>query len=179
MKASLQSVLFAELKLRILRFGSPNGKIFFATVHDTVVTVNWRRRKMKTWLSFTTIRLTRIKQLCNRKLKKVFTTTLQEKYNHLCNKVRSVTRYDFKAYVDSVTEDLCHYQRTLWNWINKLRCCRNPIPPIYHNNKPVTDDSAKASLFNQYFVSLFTKDLSSLPEVPPFCSGFTLVCNFL
>ena len=56
-----------------------------------------------------------------------------------------------------------------------MRCCRNPIPLIYHNNEPVTDDSATASLFNQYFVSVFTKeDLSSLPEVPPFCSGFTL-----
>ena len=56
-----------------------------------------------------------------------------------------------------------------------MRCCRHPIPFIYHNNEPVTDDSAKASLFNQHFVSVFTKeDLSSLPEVPPFCSGFTL-----
>ena len=36
-------------------------------------------------------------------------------------------------------------------------------------------NSTKSSLFNQYFVSVFTKeDLSSLPEVSPFCSGFTL-----
>ena len=72
---------------------------FFATVQDTVAKVNWRREKMKTWLSSTTIKLIKIKRLCYRKLKKVFTTTLQEKYNHLRNKVRSATRHDFKAYM--------------------------------------------------------------------------------
>jgi len=56
-----------------------------------------------------------------------------------------------------------------------LRCCRNPIPPIHHNDEVVTDDSTKASLFNKYFVSVFTKeDLSSLPNIPVFDSGFTL-----
>ena len=131
---------------------------------------------MKTWLSSTTIKLIRIKRLCYRKLKKVFTTTLQEKYNHLRNKVRSATRFDFKAYVDSVTEDLRHNQKTFWNWINKLRRCHNPIPPIYHSNESVTDDSAKASLFNQYLFLFSPKKIFLVYwNVPPFCSGF----NFL
>ena len=71
----------------------------------------------------------------------MFTTTLQTKYNQLRNKVRSATRHDFKAYVDSITNDLHQGQKAFWNWVHKLRCCRNPIPPIYHENKVVIDDS--------------------------------------
>ena len=60
-------------------------------------------------------------------------------------------------------------QKVFWKWVNKIRVCRNPIPPINHKHQIVTCDSAKASLFNQYFVSVFTKEvLSSFPSVPDF-----------
>ena len=122
----------------------------------------------------------RLKHLCYRKLKKLFSLLRQALYVSLHNKVRAATRFDFKAYVDSVTEDLLHRQKAFWKWINKLRACHNPIPPINHKDQIVTCDSAKASLFNQYFVSVFTKEvLSSFPSVPDFPTDdrFTFVNN--
>ena len=164
------------LKLIILICGGHIGKTyFFAAVHDTVSTVQWRRKKMKSWLSSNTIKLIRLKLLWYKTLKKMFTPFRQAKYNQLRNKVRSATRFDFKAYVDSVTENLHRGQKVFWNWISKIRSCRNPIPPIHHDGDVVINDSAKANLFNKYFVSVYTKeDLSHLPDTPSYCSNFSL-----
>ena len=151
--------------------------LFFAVINDTVPQVCWRRRRMKVWLSEATLYLVRLKRLCYRKLKKLFSPARQTQYNRLRNKVRAATRFDFMTYVDSITKDLHHRQKVFWSWINKIRACRNPIPPINHNDQVVTSDSTKANLFNQYFVSVFTKeDLSSLPDVPryPTSDSFTI-----
>ena len=150
--------------------------LFFAVVNDNVPQVRWRRRRMKTWLSEATLHLVRLKRLCYRKLKKLFSPIRQAQYNHLRNKVRAATRFDFRTYVNSVTEDLYHKQKVFWSWINRIRACCNPIPPINHKDQVVTSDPTKANLFNQYFVSVFTKeDLSSLPEGPryPTSDSFT------
>ena len=49
-----------------------------------------------------------------------------------------------------------------------IACC-NPIPPINQKDQIVTCDSAKAGLFNQYFVYVFNNEvLSSFPSVPDF-----------
>ena len=85
-------------------------------------------------------------------------------YNHLCNKVCAATRFNFKAYVDSVTDDC---QKVSWSCMNKIRAFRNPIPAVSHNDEVITSDSTKANLFNGYFISFFTEeDLSSLPDMP-------------
>ena len=129
---------------------------------------------MKSWLSSGTLQLIRLKRLCYKKLKKIFTPTIQAKYNHLRNKVRSATRLDFKTYADSITNNLYHGQKAFWNWINKFRCCRFPIPSLHHDGEVITDDYTKADLFNKYFVSVFTKEnLSNLPSTS-YCSDFYL-----
>jgi len=64
---------------------------FFAAVHDTFPQVCWQRRKMRGWLSEATMNLVRLKHLCYRKLKKLFSPTRQAKYNILCNKVQPYT----------------------------------------------------------------------------------------
>ena len=72
------------------------------------------------------------------------------------------------------TLDLYHKQKIFWNWINKIRGCRNPIPPINHKDQTVTCDSTKANLFNKYFISVFTKEdlsRSSLPSMPSYPAG--------
>ena len=87
----------------------------------------------------------------------------------------AATRFDFKAFVDLITD--CLHQRTkpFWNWINKIRACRNPILAINYKDQVVTSDSAKANIFNQYFVSVFTKeDVSNVPKRHlPTVAGFT------
>ena len=99
-------------------------------------------------------------------MKKFYSPSRQQQYNQLRNKVRAATRFDFKVFVDSITEKLHQSSKPFWNWINKIRACHNPIPAINDKDQVVTSDSAKANLFNQYFVSVFTKeDTSVLPKL--------------
>ena len=130
--------------------------LFFAMVNDTIPQAQWRRSKMKCWLSLSTLRLIRTKRLCYRRMKS--NPTLWAKYKLLRNKVRSMTRLDYKNYVDTITSNFQCSQKPFWSWINKLKACRSPIPPLVHNDNIITCDSAKAALFNDYFVSVFTEE---------------------
>ena len=140
--------------------------LFLAAVKDSVAQVHWRRKKMKNWLSEATQQLVRLKRLCYRKLKKFFSSSRQHQYNQLRNKVRAATRFDFKVFVHSITEGLHQNSKPFWNWINKIRACRNPLPAINHKDQVITSDTAKANLFNQYFTSIFTnEDIFGLPKL--------------
>jgi len=75
-------------------------------------------------------------------------------------------RRDHNDYVESITVNLHHSQKPFWNWINKVKGCRTPIPSLVCNGNVVTSDSIKATLFNDYFVSVFTQeDVSNLEEL--------------
>ena len=122
---------------------------------------------MKCWLSLPTLRLIWAKRLCYRRMK--IYATLWSKYKHLCNKVHSMTRCDYKSYVDTITGHLGCSKKPFWSWVNKLKACHSLIPLLVFNNVIITLDSAKADLFNNYFASplaeLFSKSLSD--EVLP------------
>ena len=47
--------------------------------------------------------------------------------------------------------------KQFWRWINTVKGYRNPIPPLRDCGNTITEDSDKASLFNKYFCSVFTK----------------------
>lgn len=111
---------------------------------------------MKCWLSLSTLRLIRAKRLCYQRMK--LNSTLWPRYKQLRNKVRSMTRKDYRNYVDTITSRLHHSEKPFWSWINKLKACRSPIPPLLHDDNVITSDSAKAAIFNDYFVSVFTKE---------------------
>ena len=100
---------------------------------------------MKCWLTLSTLRLIRAKRLCYRRMKS--NPSLWSRYKLWRNKVRSMTRTGYKNYMEP-----------FWNWINKLKACRSPIPPLVHNDSVITSDSDKAALFNDYFVSVFTAE---------------------
>ena len=57
-----------------------------------------------------------------------------------------------------------HQQKAFWSWISKLRACRSPIPPLLYNDNVITSDSDKAAIFNDCFVSVFTKERTINPE---------------
>ena len=122
---------------------------------------------MKNWLSEVTQQLIRLKRLCYRKSKKFFSFSCQHQYSQLRNKVRAATRFDFKAFVDSITEGLYQSSKPFWNQVNKIRACRNPLPTINHKDQVITSDTAKANLFYQSFTSVFTNEDISLQN-----SGF-------
>jgi len=91
---------------------------------------------------------------------------LWSKYKLLCNRVHSLTRRDYRDYVESITANLHHSQKPFWNWTNKVKRCHIPIPSLVCNGNIVTSDSIKATLFNDYFVSIFTQeDVSNLEEL--------------
>jgi len=70
------------------------------------------------------------------------------------------------CYVESITANLHHSQKPFWNWINKVKGCCTLIPSLVCNSNVVTSDSIKATLFNDYFVSVFTQeDVSNLEEL--------------
>jgi len=47
-----------------------------------------------------------------------------------------------------------------------VKGCHNPIPSLTHEDSLVTDDATKASIFNQYFHSMFTTEgYSDLPSL--------------
>jgi len=69
---------------------------------------------MKNWLSEAKQQLIRLKRLC-RKLKKFFSSSRQHQYNQLRNKVRVATRFDFKVFVDSITEGFHQSSKPFWN----------------------------------------------------------------
>jgi len=108
-------------------------------------------------------------------LQNFFSSSHQHQYNQLRNKVRAATRFDFKVFVDPITEGLHQSSKPFWNWINKIRACRNPLPTINHKNQVITSDTAKANLLNQYFRSVLTnEDISGLPKLKfPTIAGFT------
>lgn len=119
---------------------------------------------MKCWLSQSTLRLIRSKRLCYRRMKS--DTSLWPRYKCLRNEVRNLTRRDYKIYLESITNNLHHTQKPFWSWINKTRACRSPIPSLIHNDDVVSSDNTKAALFNDYFVSVFTKeDTSNLDDL--------------
>ena len=57
-------------------------------------------------------------------------------------------------------------QKCFWNWINKTRRCRHPIPLLTCNSSMLTTDYEKAHYYNDYFSSVFTtEDMSSLQSI--------------
>ena len=131
--------------------------LFFAAIDDVIPQVKWKRRKMKSWLSPSTIKLVWLKRLYYRKMKSN-PAAYTAKYKKLRNQVRAATRNDYSTYLDAITNDLCRNQKPFWNLLSKLDSCRHPIPVLKHYSDLVSSDFAKATLFNDYFVSVFTKE---------------------
>ena len=74
----------------------------------------------------------------------------------------------------------CHSNpRQFWQWINSLKGYRCPIPPLRDSRIVFTKDSDKATLFNRYFCSVFTKeDCSNLHTLTPGTSHLTIADTF-
>jgi len=107
--------------------------LFFVAVDDTILTVRWKKSKMKSWLSESTLKLIRSKCSCYKHMKA--DPSLWPKYKSLRNEVCNVTRRDYKTYVESITNDLLQTQKPFWSWLNKMKACRSPIPPITHDGR--------------------------------------------
>ena len=122
--------------------------LLLAAVSSHVPVVRWRRSEMKCWLSPQTIKLIKKKHLVYRRLKCHFSDYSLHHYKQLRNLVRHLTRVDYQAYADKISESLSYDQKAFWSWINKTKRCRHPVPPIFHDGSLLTSDTEKAQCFN-------------------------------
>jgi len=146
--------------------------LFFGAVNDVIPQVKWKRHKMKSWLSASTIKLIRLKKLFYKKMKSNPECYI-DKYKKLRNLVRNATRNYYSNHLESITNDLHRNQKP---FVNKSKSCHSPIPALRSGSTVTSSDSAKAGIFNDYFVSVFTSEDNSdlrdlrahLPNQPPF-----------
>jgi len=134
--------------------------------------VKWSRRKLKHWFSDSAIKLIHKKKALYCEYKHSGNPTTLNKYKHLSNLVRSKCRQDTIAHSNLVCKQSNANPKQFWRWINSV----NPIPALHNSGITVTKDSDKASLFNKYFCSVFTKeDTSNLDSLIPETSMPTII----
>lgn len=140
--------------------------LIFAAVNTDIPSVCWRRSKMKSWFSTTTIKVIRLKRIVYRKMKRLVSDPLIKKYRLLRNLVCKLTRKDYQACAEELSASLRFGQKQFRIWINKTKHCRHSVPPILYDDVLVVSDIDKAHHFNEYFSSVFTtEDASTLDSL--------------
>ena len=141
--------------------------LFFAAVNECVPRVQWKRRKMKHWFSSNTISFIHKKrQLYLLKKSRPDSTAVAIRYRKISNIVRYLTRYDTKHHTLNICSDYAKNPKRFWSWAKASKGYRDPIPTLNYNGSIVSEDTAKATCFNNYFSSVFTdEDTSSLSDL--------------
>ena len=99
-------------------------------------------------------------------MKRVGSDLLMAKYKAISNLVCSQTRKDTVARVANLSKSYFANSKKFWNFLNSINWRHHPIPPLKHNDSLVLDDSCKATIFNQFFHSVFTiEECSSLSDL--------------
>ena len=99
--------------------------LFLAAAHNSIPSVKWKRYKLKTWLSYETIKLTKKKRSLYRKFR--CDPSLRPKYNQLRNLVRKATRSDYAAYADRISHYFHSNTKLFWSWVNRKKAYRSPF----------------------------------------------------
>jgi len=151
--------------------------LFFSAVNYVIPTVRWKRQKMKHWFSDSTIRLIHKKKRLYREYKRSGNSTTLKKYKAVSNQVRTNCRNETIAHSNLVCQQSHSNPKQFWRWINSLKGYRSPIPPLHDScGNTITSDSDKATLFNDYFCSVFTKEnISNLDSLIPKPSHSTII----
>ena len=153
--------------------------LFFSAIDYVVPTIRWSRYKLKHWFSRDTIKLIHQKKTLYHEYKNSGNPTLLKKYRSHSNLVRMATRRDTARHSDIVSRQCHSNPKQFWQWINSLKGYRSPIPPLHDSGAVFVDDSDKATLFNNYFCSVFTKEnCSNLHTLTPEVSHPTIVDSF-
>ena len=77
------------------------------------------------------------------------------------NHVRSKCRQETPSHSNLLCQQSHTNPKQFWRWINTVKGYRNPIPPLHDSGNTITKDFDKATLFNRYFCSVFTKENTS------------------
>ena len=125
----------------------------------------WKQVKIKHWFTDETLCLIRVKRRLYRKMKRTNSDVSKSKYKAISNLVHSKTRLDTADYISALSSANA---KKFWNFVNSMKRIRQPPPPLNHSGAFISDDTEKASIFNEYFNLVFTTDdctdLSSLRQ---------------
>ena len=128
----------------------------------------WKQRKVKHWFSHDTISLIHKKRKLYKDMKSGRSSNATAKYCYISNLVRSKTRSEAKTKAISLSNCFRSATKKFWQWVTSVKRYRKSLPPLFDGNSSITDDRAKADVFNKYFYSVFTdEDCSNLDSLKP------------
>ena len=111
-----------------------------------------KRQRRKKWVSYRKSQLESDKLLYE-----------QENVNVIHSLSTAKAHYENKL-IDQIKED----PKRFWNYTRHFSRSSSTIDMLVHEGEKITDDSAKAKILNEYFISVLTQEpeiLGSLPEV--------------
>jgi len=108
----------------------------------------------------------RVKRRLYRQMKRSNSDVIKAKYKTISNLVRTKTRQDTAAYISTLSNSCTADAKKFWNFVNSVKNFFRPPPPLNHLGQFTSDNNEKASVFNDYFDSVFTtEDFSNLSSL--------------
>jgi len=79
------------------------------------------------------------------------------------------TRKLKSEYENSIARNMKSNPKTYWSYVNSKTKTKTSLPTlISHDGTEASSDADKATVLNQFFCSVFTKEsLHNIPEFPP------------
>ena len=81
------------------------------------------------------------------------------KYRTISNLIHTMTRYETKKRAIDLSQSSTI--KKFWSWVNSVKHHHASLSPLHSENTIITDDCAKADMFNKYFYSVFTDENAS------------------
>ena len=143
--------------------------LYLSTIDQTVPKLKWHCRKVKHWFSHDTISLIHKKHKLYKVMKLSASPNAIAKYRYISNLVHTKTRTDAKNKASTLSNCFRTAAKKFWQWVNSVKRYRMSLPPLLAGDVRITDNHAKADLFNRYFYSVFTdEDCSDLNSLKSF-----------
>ena len=135
--------------------------ILFSIADQCIPKIALHPRKSTHWLSEETLRLVRKNRRAYKLARRSNNPYHLRRYKTISNLVRNQTRMDHAEHLNQITLNLSQDQRPFWRWLNNTQGQRFQIPNIHHAGIVLSTPSEKASVFNQFFTSIFTSENTS------------------
>ena len=172
---------FKEMKTKCLSF----SQNFIRTYLSNTVNENWckfknfiqeiteahvptkiLKKSYKTWVSAEDRKLINKRNRLSRKAKKSNNIIHRQKYKKFRNFVSKKLKISRNNHINKIIDNITDNPKPFYRYINSNKVDKNSIPSLLHNNKEVTNSTEKASVFNNYFSSVFNKsnNMIALPH---------------
>ena len=128
--------------------------LFLCAIDSTIPKVKWKSRKLKHWFSPSTINLIHKKSKLYKAMLKHPTAANKLKYRTISNLVRTMTICETKKRAIDLSQSSPTIKK-FWSWVNSVKHHCTSLPPLHSENTIITDDCAKADMFQQIFLFCF------------------------